>query len=242
MMNVHFYEELPSTNLFLNELLQQSDCEEFYCVSTDFQSKGRGQTGNGWESERGKNLTFSLLLKPVFLSPVSQFVISQLISVSLKKVLDGYTDGVTIKWPNDIYWQDRKIAGILIENSLMGHSIETSIVGIGLNVNQTEFVSGAPNPVSLKMILETEVDRRELLNDILTEICDNYQIVREKGASYLQKFYFANLYRKEGYHPFSDQNSRFFARIIDIHDDGRLILETEQGEEKAFYFKEVSFE
>ncbi len=240
-MKIHFYDELPSTNLFLNELIRQDECSEGDCVAVDFQTSGRGQSGNYWESEKGKNLTFSLLLCPDFLAPTSQFEISQLVSVAIKQVLDEYVDSISIKWPNDIYWNDKKIAGILIENSIMGHFLETSIVGIGLNVNQEHFVSDAPNPISLKLILGVDEDRQNLLEELISAILENYERLKSKGSEWLRKAYFEALYRKEGYFEFSDENGRFFARIIDVHSDGRLILQTEAGDERAYYFKEVSF-
>ena len=141
--------EVSSTNTYLKELLTAGvELPELTLVDADFQTGGRGQQQNVWESEADKNLLFSLLCHPTFLPATNQFVLSQAIAVAVQRTLSEYTDGITIKWPNDIYWNDRKICGTLIECNLMGSTIKDCIIGTGINVNQTEFRSDAPNPVS----------------------------------------------------------------------------------------------
>ncbi|WP_301748249.1 biotin--[acetyl-CoA-carboxylase] ligase [uncultured Duncaniella sp.] len=130
-------------------------CAHGTAVMARVQTAGRGQRGNSWEAEPGMNITLSLLLRPEGLEPARQFIISQAVSLAIVEMLDNFigADAVSIKWPNDIYVNDSKIAGILIENVISGSAISRSIVGVGLNVNQTEFLSDAPNPVSLKQLL-----------------------------------------------------------------------------------------
>ena len=141
-------EETHSTNSLLREWLEQEPLSTGSVIVADFQTAGRGQVGNVWESARGKNLTFSLVLYPQALPVNQQFLISQIAALSVKETLDAYTEGISIKWPNDIYWQDKKICGMLIENDLSGHNLLRSIIGIGINLNQTIFRGDAPNPVS----------------------------------------------------------------------------------------------
>ena len=145
-------ERTDSTNRYLNELCDTSlqPVAELTTVCADYQTAGKGQRGNSWEAAEGRNLLFSFVLYPTFLEAGRQFILSQVISLSIKEALDGLVEGVSIKWPNDIYWQEKKLCGILIENDLQGRYIGRSVAGVGLNVNQERFLSDAPNPVSLK--------------------------------------------------------------------------------------------
>lgn len=238
MENSFFIQETASTNELLWKMLRENTLAEGFVVRTDFQTAGKGQIGNLWESESGKNLLFSMALFPQKIRPDQQFLISQLVSVSIKKVLDEYVDDVTVKWPNDIYWKDKKLAGILIENSLQGRQIKFAVVGIGLNVNQTEFVSNAPNPISLRQIAGKRIARNSLLKKICQNIMDVYHHL---DVEKLQMEYADMLFRKDGFHTFKADGELFQARIFAVHPDGRLELETIEGEYRSFYFKEVSF-
>ena len=150
--------ETASTNSLLRELVIKESLAEGSVVVADFQTAGRGQIGNTWESEAGKNLMFSLVLYPTCIPANRQFLISQIAALSVKEALDLYADHITVKWPNDIYWKDKKICGMLIENDLSGHNLYCSIIGIGINLNQTVFRGDAPNPVSLFQIIGKERD------------------------------------------------------------------------------------
>jgi len=233
-----YIKQTSSTNELLWKMLREDSLHEGFVVSTDFQLAGKGQIRNSWESAVGKNLLFSLVLYPLMIRPDEQFLISQLVSVAIKKALDKYADNITIKWPNDIYWNDKKIAGILIENSLQGNKIKTVVIGVGLNVNQMEFVSNAPNPVSLHQITGKSYIRKPLLNSLCRNIMDLYNSL---DAEQIRKEYLEMLYRKYGFHSFRTDNLIFKAKILSVHSDGQLELETERGERKGFYFKEVSF-
>jgi BirA family biotin operon repressor/biotin-[acetyl-CoA-carboxylase] ligase len=241
-MKIINIEELPSTNQFLHEYIRKNDFEECLCVKVLFQTKGRGQQGNGWESEYGKNLTFSIVLCPKFMLAADQFILSQIVSLAIKQTLNQYIDNVTIKWPNDIYWKNKKIAGILIENSIMGQNIEHSVIGIGLNVNQEHFVSDAPNPVSTFNILGKSLDVDVLMSKIFSNLLLLYKELSEDTGDRIRKIYMDSLYRLNGYFSFSDASGRFDAKIEQVMTDGRLCLITDKGEKRFYYFKEVAFE
>ena len=139
---------INSTNAWLQQALLEQQLPEGVLVYTSYQTNGRGQLTNVWESEKDKNLLFSMLFTPVWLPVKDQFVLSQAVALGVVRFLNKFQAGFKVKWPNDIYWNDKKIAGILIENNLQGTVIGSSVVGIGLNINQMEFLSDAPNPVS----------------------------------------------------------------------------------------------
>ncbi len=232
--------ECDSSNILLKSMSVNSSLEEFFIVSTDFQTAGKGQVGNSWESEKAKNLLFSVLLFPHKIAIKEQFLISQIISLAIKNVFDKYAEGFTIKWPNDIYWNNKKIGGILIENSLFKNRIQKSIIGIGLNINQELFLSNAPNPISLKQIKAKEQNREEILEKIIIEF---ESIYTNMPTSTIRQLYAHNLYRKNGYHSYFDVENKeeFTAKIDRIENDGRLILIDKDNTERAFYFKEVEY-
>lgn len=225
-------DETDSTNQWLKD--HREDSTDSLVVVTDYQTAGRGCGTNSWESERGKNLLFSIRIQPKEISAQRQFHISMAISLAICEALGQYIGELSIKWPNDIYWRNGKIGGILIENTLHGSTIKESIIGVGLNINQQEFHSDAPNPVSLWQITHQETNRNQLLQDILR---------------YLEKFldqpvkpqYFALLYRRKGFHPYADKNGVFMAEIEDVEDTGHLLLTDDEGQERRYAFKEITF-
>jgi len=237
MKNYQFIKETVSTNTLLWEMLRKESLPEGFVVQTDFQTAGKGQMGNSWESESGENLLFSMLLYPQRVPTDQLFLISQIVSIGLKKALDNYVDGITVKWPNDIYWNDKKLAGILIENSFQANKVKT-VVGIGLNVNQRKFVSNAPNPISLRQIVGKSINRAKLLEEICGNILDVYF---KMSVAAIQDAYAQILFRKDGFFSYSSGNESFMARIVSVQPDGLLELETESGERNGFYFKEVKF-
>ena len=228
--NVVHIDETDSTNRWL----KAHTTEEKMAVVTDFQTAGRGCGTNTWESERGKNLLFSLLIHPVEVPVAKQFRISMAISLAILDALEQHIGDVSIKWPNDIYWRNGKLGGILIENRLQGGCIKDCIIGVGLNVNQETFRSNAPNPVSLKQIHGLETDCEQLLADILQRF-DAY-LQQDLKARYL-----SCLYRRKGFHPYADKDGAFMAEIIDVEDDGHLLLRDDNGQDRRYAFKEVSF-
>lgn len=233
-------DETASTNTYLNELDNNTEQPEGCVVTTHTQSAGRGQRGNSWEASPGKNLTFSYLLRPQGIIPQEQFILSQIASLAVVDVLSRYIDNVTIKWPNDIYYNDKKIAGILIEHNLSGMEISRTIVGIGLNINQDTFVSNAPNPVSLSQITGEVYDIEKILSEILDATSLRYAQHSSNKAT-LQHNYAEVLYRRNGYHPYRDSNGTFLAAIKEVKPDGHLILCDTEGNERRYAFKEVAF-
>lgn len=239
--DIHWHTKLDSTNIFLKNELLKSELEEYYVACTKSQFQGKGQGSNKWESEPYKNLTFSLLLKPTFVEIQKQFIISKAISLAIVASLNKLKTGFCIKWPNDIYYKKNKIAGILIENSLSQDKLSTSIIGIGLNVNQTNFISDAPNPISLAQIIDNETDINILLSEILASIKSYYLMIKSGETQKLNESYFNALFRKDGIHKYKDDGGYFNASIKDISEYGHLILETTDTQEKIFAFKEVEF-
>lgn len=236
-----------STNLYLSQLCKREGetLPPFTTVCAEYQQAGKGQRGNSWESAEGKNLLFSFVVYPTFLEARHQFLLSQMVSLAIKEALSRWSDEITIKWPNDIYWREKKICGILIENDLNGNCIGRCICGIGLNVNQTAFVSDAPNPVSLQQITGKEHDRHALLMDIMKRIQIYFKGAElEPYATYSEEIsvrYGRSLFRRRGYHLYEDANGRFRARLLRVEPDGRFVLEDESGQEREYLFKEVQY-
>ncbi|MGL5637683.1 MAG: biotin--[acetyl-CoA-carboxylase] ligase [Bacteroidales bacterium] len=242
-MNTKIYlDEVDSTNKYLRELTDKNKhLEEGTLIWSKKQTKGRGQTGNNWESEENKNLTFSFVLYPVFIHINEQFILSELVATALLEELSLIASGFSIKWPNDIYWMDKKIAGILIENDLIGSQIDETIIGIGLNVNQTQFISNAPNPVSLKQITGENYNLEELLDSIMSNIFSKYLQLISDGPSDIHSCYMSHLYRKDGLHTYRDKHGIFEATIDHIEPDGHLILIDKEQKLRSYAFKEVEF-
>jgi BirA family biotin operon repressor/biotin-[acetyl-CoA-carboxylase] ligase len=235
-----YLDKTASTNAMLVNLRKNAKPEEGTVVYAGFQTAGRGQKGTAWESEKSKNLLFSLLLYPHFVQANEQFIISQFVSLAIKEALDKYADGFCIKWPNDIYRNDKKIGGILIENELLDVEIRTSIIGVGLNVNQEQFISDAPNPISLKQITGENYDIEYLLDEILENLFFFYEL-SNINKSCISERYMQNLWRKDGFYRFCDVGGEFSARIKGVAANGLLTLITPGGTEKNYAFKEVRF-
>lgn len=234
---IEYIEKTASTNDWIREKMKQTELPDGFVIYTGFQEAGRGQASNNWESEPGKNLLSSVLIYPYQLAISDQFLVSQYVSLAILESLSLYADQISIKWPNDIYWKDKKIAGILIENTWQGPFVKFSIIGMGLNLNQAEFKSDAPNPVSLKQITGTEHSIERFLETIIEKI----GYMSEEEPEQIRKRYFEHLYRSEGYHEYLCEGTKFEAMIDDVETDGRLILRLRDGSRKEFYFKEVEF-
>ena len=242
-MMIHL-NETDSTNRYLQQLCQETGnnkVEEFTTVCADYQTAGKGQRGNSWEAAKGANLLFSFVCYPTFVPIRQQFVLSQLISLGIKETLDEYCSDISIKWPNDIYWKEKKICGILIENDLQGNSIGRCISGIGLNINQEVFLSDAPNPISLKQITGKHYQRETILEKVMQRIEQSYQKLKEDSAyaSELATRYAASLFRREGLHCYQDKDGLFNARLVRVEADGRFVLMDEANQERSYLFKEV---
>lgn len=240
IMSIIHLDETTSTNNWLRSHQAESD-EGIIVVTADYQTDGRGQASNHWESERGKNLLFSIRFHPTAIPASQQFLVSMIVSVAVCETLSNYATDFSIKWPNDIYWKDRKICGILIENRLSGQAILDTIAGIGMNINQAAFHSDAPNPVSLRQILGTDTERQEVLDLFLTSFKKHFQRVESGDTTSVKTAYKSALYRRNGYHTYSDRQGCFEAKLVDIADNGTLFLEDVNGKQRSYAFKEVEF-
>ncbi|MCD7710799.1 MAG: biotin--[acetyl-CoA-carboxylase] ligase [Porphyromonadaceae bacterium] len=236
--------EIDSTNAEMHRRMSLvPDLPHGTTVVAEYQTAGRGQQGNRWESQAGMNLTFTLLLRPRYITAAQSFILSQLVSLSIVEVLSRYLPGTVIKWPNDIYYGDSKLAGILIENRLQGETLDSSIVGIGLNINQLSFSTSLPNPVSLSQIIEHSVDREELLSLLVETISRTVADYIPADEAAVADRYRASLYRGKGFYPYFDLLARepIRAEIAGVDSSGTLSLRTESGEIRRYLFKEVQY-
>ncbi|MBU0763638.1 MAG: biotin--[acetyl-CoA-carboxylase] ligase [Bacteroidetes bacterium] len=239
-MRIHL-DTADSTNTYLRDLSGNREIPEGTLVRADYQTQGRGHGKNFWESEQGKNLTFSFLLKPDFMEPSEQFLISKIVSLALSEFFSQYTSGIKIKWPNDICTGSGKVAGILIENTLQGNNISKCIVGIGMNINQTEFLSDAPNPVSLKMLTGRIHNPDECLEEICRILEKWYVVLRSGRRREIDNKYLESLYLLDEFAQYEADNNSFAAKIKGVDEFGRLCLEKTDGCMKVFGFHEVRF-
>ena len=211
-------------------------------VWADFQTAGRGQRGHIWHSRKGENLTFSVVLEPLFLPIAEQFSVSEVVALSLVDMLSDYGIEAKIKWTNDIYVSDKKLVGILIEHSLSLASLRRTVVGIGINVNQMEFDASLPNPVSMAQLLGGELDAEGVLRCFMIHLQRNYELLRGGAKSVLHDRYNSLLYRKNEYHTYAlPSGEKFRAKILGTAPSGALRLESEEGTTKDYLFKEVEF-
>ncbi len=240
--NLVALKEVDSTNTFLKNLLSNSTpVPEGTVIMAESQYAGRGQQQNRWNSEPGKNLTFSLLLQPVFLSPLNQFYLTQVISLGVAETLNIIAGGgISIKWPNDIYYNDKKLGGILIENILQGSQIKYAVVGIGLNVNQQEFPQWVPNPVSLRQILHKDYDLRLLLSHLCSRIEGWYLRLKASKLADISAAYLALLYDYRQERSFRANGQEFIGTIAGVTQQGRLQVQ-QQGGLQEYNFKEIEF-
>jgi BirA family biotin operon repressor/biotin-[acetyl-CoA-carboxylase] ligase len=239
--NFIFLTEVESTNNYANQLVLSKAAGHGTVVLAQHQKMGRGQHGNSWESEFGKNLLMSIILFPNFLPAAKQFYLSKISSLALTGFLTNETSDLTIKWPNDIYVGNKKLAGMLIENSIKANHLDSSIIGIGLNLNQEVFVSGAPNPVSLKQITGKEYNVEEVALKIRELLIFWFEKLRAGSFNEIDLNYFKQLYRRNEWAIFAKQGILFEARITGIGDFGQLILEDRNGVFSEYMFKEVEF-
>ena len=233
-------EQTDSTNRYLHDYSPAED-EDMTVAVASFQTAGRGQGSNKWESEQGKNLLFSILVHPHFVPVRMQFVLSMAESLAVKEVLDAYTEGITVKWPNDIYWHDRKICGTLIECRLSSGGLKDCILGTGINVNQRAFISDAPNPVSLFQILGHDTDMDALLQSVIDRFAAYLSLLLDGAYGTVNALYTSALYRLHGFHKYKDDAGEFEAAVVEVEDDGHLVLRDRAGRILRYMFKEVKF-
>lgn len=230
-----------STNTIALEILRSKDLDEGVVIITNEQIAGRGQVGNKWESEPHKNINMSIVLKPFFLKPKDIFILNMLISNSIHSILLKYLDSkLTVKWPNDIYYKDKKLVGILIENIIVGNNIKASVIGIGVNVNQIKF--NYKKATSILLESNKIIDLKIIRDDLINQIISDYNKFRyEFNRSSIKSIYLENLYRKTGSHLFKDKNSVFLGKIKDINESGKLVIKNSEGNLKNYATKEIEF-
>ncbi|MBI3502816.1 MAG: biotin--[acetyl-CoA-carboxylase] ligase [Bacteroidetes bacterium] len=245
-------EKIHSTNSYLSDLTAEKNLPEGTAVIADEQEQGRGQRGTNWQSEAGKNLTLSILLKPTFLKPDEQFILSKTISLGVLDFIFSINhqpltiNHLKIKWPNDIYIGNKKVAGILIENSVSGNYLSHSIVGIGINVNQGKFLAELPNPTSLKLISGKNFDLENCLVELYSCVEKRYLQLRphpqplSHRRGEIDSDYLKNLYRLNEWADYNYKGETIMAKITGISKIGKLILETENKNLECD-FKEVEF-
>ena len=234
------FQELPSTNTWLMESLVAHKLPEGTLVLADHQTEGKGQFGAIWSSEPSSSLTFSILLKPIFLPISNTYDISICIALAIHDCLNELRPGFKIKWPNDIYFENKKVAGILIENQIHKSSCEHSVVGIGLNVNQTEFFK-LPKATSLKQIIGVNFPVQNLLDRLCETIEARYLQLRANMYPSLLKSYLEHMYWFNEIHTFQTDALQFNASIIGVLRNGRLLLKFSDGSTRDFEIKELQF-
>lgn len=228
-----------STNSEAQQLLLKNKATEGCVVLTDEQTRGRGQRGNSWEAAPGKNITLSVILSPVFLAVRHQFYLNMAVSLAVLDLLrEQGLEHAQVKWPNDLYYEDRKLGGILIENTVTSQSLQHSIVGIGLNVNQLHF--GIDTATSLAAVVGTQLDVKRLVARLLELLEKRYLELRSGKVDKLKYEYLQALYRYQESHAYQVGQEKVQGRIVGVDEDGRLALEVE-GELRYFAFKEVAY-
>lgn len=210
-------------------------------VLAENQTAGRGQRGNKWQSRAGENLLASIMVRPKALPIVSQFALSQAIALAVRAAMSYIGIDALLKWPNDIYVGERKLAGILVELDCCGALVEQAVIGVGLNVNQEQFVLMDKVPVSMKMLTGEAHDVNEVLGVLLDSFLYYYSLLEKGDYRLLAAEYKRNLlgFGKTGH--YRDAESCFYASIIDVESDGRLLLRCAGGTERLYSFKEVEF-
>lgn len=239
---VHHFKSLASTNAYALNMLSKSNPSEGTVISTDNQSDGRGQIGSKWESAAGKNLTLSFIFRPHFLPIRQQFLLNQAVALAVRDCVHHYiTSIVKVKWSNDIYIKDNKVAGILIQNMLSGSKIQATIVGIGLNVNQTIFITQPPNPTSLQLESGKSFDLEDIKTILYHYLEARYLQLRNGQYNQIQQDYLEQLYRYLEPALYERPDGTIFnAKILGLSPIGKLILLSSKGEEE-FGLKEVKF-
>lgn len=259
-------DEVTSTNDFLRSYRPVGPERRITLVTAEYQTAGRGAGQNHWESQPGQNLLFSLLVHPRHIHPERMFVLSEVMALSIREALQSFISSpscssslrkrlptspsasFTVKWPNDIYFGDRKLCGMLIENDLQGSQIERCVLGAGININQTEFafdrtqqdgLRRMAEPISLAQIVGHEVERRFVLERVMELFTRYYSWTEQGRQDELHQMYLSQLYRRGELHTFRDKDGTFEGTIVDVEPTGHLIIVDEMGKNRRYAFKEV---
>lgn len=241
-MKLYKLNATSSTNSYLKNLVLNTDLNNYSIVTAEYQTSGKGQLQNKWSSEQGKNLLFSVLYKSEDLEICNQAFLNFAVSLAIYDVLIPYLPNINIKWPNDILSRHKKVCGILIENSVKNGSINYSIIGIGLNVNQINFPLDLPNASSIKNILGKSFNRSKLLGELILSIKKQLKRIEEKSFAKIKSDYEHVLYRNQTPAMYKDTDgNQFIGKIIGVSNSGMLQIELDNGSINEFAVKEISF-
>ena len=236
---VLFLPSCHSTNAIASQLVNNHDTTNGQVVITDYQTEGRGQRGNSWESEPGENILISVLFDVSFLDATESFQLTIMASLAISDSLNEYLPTKTkIKWPNDIYVDNRKISGMLIENNIVSGTIESTIVGLGINVNQSHFAE--KKATSLKLECKQKINKNEFLELCILNLEKRYFQLRKSGIRDMKKEYISRFYWVDEIHVFKSDGEYFNGKILDVDNSGKLRLELEEGQ-RVFDYKEIEF-
>jgi BirA family biotin operon repressor/biotin-[acetyl-CoA-carboxylase] ligase len=234
-------QSVDSTNVHASRLLQSNEVNEGTVILADHQTMGKGQAGTCWISEAGSNLLFSLILRPNFLLAEQQFFLSMCVSNAIVGFLIPFHAAVKIKWPNDILMNRKKVAGILIENTVLQKKLHSSVVGIGLNVNQKEFPASIPDATSLSIITGRQYDLSESLGDLLNSLSLHLNKLYDQRFAEIKTLYLNNLQGLNEWAIYVDSTGTIEGRIVDVTDASELLLQQRNGHTKRYGFKEIEF-
>ncbi len=235
---IHYIEQTTSTN----DDARDAKFAHGDVICAERQTAGRGQRGNRWISGAGDNLTFSVVLEPTFLRVAEQFRLSEVVALALVDTLAEYNIEAKIKWTNDIYVGDRKIVGVLIENKISGATLSRTIVGVGVNVNQAQFDSSLPNPISIFQITGQRLDKREVLERFHSCLMARYERLKSGDGTQLECEYISKMYRLDEIHPYRLASGQMVnGSIKGVRHSGELIVLGEDGNRGEYLFKEIEF-
>ncbi len=233
-------QSICSTNDHAMSLLRSSSLPEGTVIYAVDQYGGRGQRGNTWQSEAGKNCTMSIVLQPKWAGNDTQFFFNKAMALAVSSTLQSWLPSAKLKWPNDIFVEDRKIAGILIENLFSGQRLKHSVVGIGVNVNQSSFGPGLKSATSMRNEMGKEIELQPFIQQLCQQVEWQYMRFQQGSFAAIQSDYLGNLYRLEEDHYYQTKEGRVLARIIDVNAQGQLVLQSNSGQ-RCYNFKEVIY-
>ncbi|MBK9565494.1 MAG: biotin--[acetyl-CoA-carboxylase] ligase [Saprospiraceae bacterium] len=240
--NCIYFKEIDSTNINAADLIAKTSPPEGTCVITDFQTAGNGQIGRFWHSDAGKNLLISYIFYPNALKVKEQFLLNIISSLAVYDVVSFFVKNVKIKWPNDIYVNNKKIAGILVQNTLRNDNIKSTVIGMGLNINETSFPSDIPNPTSLTIETNASHSIEDVFCRLSTRLEYYYLKLKSGKTSELKATYQEALFRRDDEAHFRDGNDVVFKGTIKgVNDDGKILIMMDDGSIHAFGFREISF-
>ena len=233
-------DSVDSTNNYLSKLANETIVENGSVILAHYQTNGKGQRGNTWESEKGSNLTFSIYLEVSFLKVTQNFILSMMVCNSVHELISKYTDKAVIKWPNDLLIDDKKVCGILIENSIQGNSLSKSIIGIGINVLQDVFEKNT-QATSLQLHTAIQLDKKKVLNEFLALLSKNYTLLSQGNQLAIKNYYYQHLlgYKSKLTYSWTATSERFVGEILEVEDTGLLRMEINMKEIRVIEMKEI---